>query len=99
MTAWQDQTTPHYDHGYDDNAVYTGGRGGDEYAAAVLRGLRDGQHRAVKTYKIVRFCFDEADPRNKSIIRTGLTLDEAQAHCQRDDTHGDGWFDGYDEET
>jgi hypothetical protein len=32
------------------------------------------------------------------IIETGLTLEEAQAHCQREDTHGDGWFDGYEEE-
>jgi hypothetical protein len=35
---------------------------------------------------------------NREIIKTGLTLEEAQEHCQRDDTHGDGWFDGYDEE-
>jgi hypothetical protein len=28
----------------------------------------------------------------------GLTLDQAQAHCTRDDTHGEGWFHGYEEE-
>jgi len=52
------------------------------------------------TYKIIRFQFQG----DKEVIRTGLTLEEAQAHCQRDDTHGgstdDGsaWFDGYEEE-
>lgn len=47
------------------------------------------------TYKITRFYF-EGDGRRT--IKTGLTLEEAQAHCQREDTHGDGWFDGYYEE-
>ena len=46
------------------------------------------------TYKIIRFYQDRPD----RTIATGLTLEEAQAHCRRDDTHGDGWFDGYDEE-
>ncbi len=47
------------------------------------------------TYKIVRLYQDET---SRNIIARGLTLEEAQAHCQRDDTHGDGWFDGYEEE-
>ena len=46
------------------------------------------------TYKIVRFKFNG----DSEIIATGLTLDEAQTHSQREDTHGDGWFDGYVEE-
>lgn len=50
------------------------------------------------TYKIVRFTQDESDPRNREVLATGLTLKEAQAHCEREDTHGEGWFDGYDEE-
>lgn len=47
-----------------------------------------------KTYKIVRF---RQYGENEVIVR-GLTLEQAQAHCNRDDTHGDGWFDGYQEE-
>jgi len=43
------------------------------------------------TYKIVRHRFDQPN----EVVATGLTLDEAQAHCQDDSTHGDGWFDGY----
>lgn len=54
------------------------------------------------TYKIVRFYRD--DQPSQVIVR-GLTLEQAQAHCQRDDTHGYGadgivaWFDGYDIDT
>lgn len=47
----------------------------------------------METYRIIRFY---ADDRPSEVIDTGLTLDEAQAHCRREDTHGDGWFDGYD---
>jgi hypothetical protein len=46
------------------------------------------------TYTITRFRFKGEN----ETIATGLTLEEAQAHCQRKDTHGDGWFDGYGEE-
>lgn len=48
----------------------------------------------MSTYKIVRFFRDEG-PEDR---QRGLSLDEAQAHCRRDDTHGDGWFDGYTED-
>jgi hypothetical protein len=48
----------------------------------------------METYKIVRMKFDGPS----KVIETGLTLEEAQAHCQRDDTHGEGWFDGYESE-
>lgn len=47
-----------------------------------------------KRYKIVRHRFQG----EKRTIKTGLTLAEAQAWCERDDTHGEGWFDGYTEE-
>ncbi len=45
------------------------------------------------TYEIVRFRFEG----DNEVLETGLTLEEAQEHCRRDDTHGDGWFDGYRE--
>ena len=48
----------------------------------------------METYKIIRFRFNGTN----RTIKTGLTLEEAQEHCQRDDTHGDGWFDGYESE-
>ena len=53
----------------------------------------------MSTYVIKRFRFDGPT----TTIERGLTLEEAQAHCSREDTHGteaDGtaWFDGYDEE-
>ena len=43
-------------------------------------------------YKIIRFRFEG----NNTVVKRGLTLEEAQAHCRRDDTRGDGWFDGYE---
>lgn len=49
----------------------------------------------MKTYKIIRYYRDNF---SKDIIQEGLTLAEAQEHCQREDTKGDGWFDGYSEE-
>jgi hypothetical protein len=45
-------------------------------------------------YKIVRM-FRDID-KDSIVIKRGLSLREAQAHCRREDTHGDGWFDGYD---
>lgn len=48
------------------------------------------------TYKIVRF-FRDPD-RDTEVITRGQTLEQAQEHCSRDDTKGDGWFDGYEAE-
>jgi len=47
-----------------------------------------------KTYKIIRFVYNG----QRHVQQRGLTLQEAKDHCQREDTHGDGWFDGYEEE-
>ena len=42
-------------------------------------------------YKIMLF------RRNKKprVVKRGFTLEEAQAHCRKSTTHGDGWFHGY----
>ena len=45
-----------------------------------------------RLYKIIRFRRDGPN----QVLERGLTLDEAQAHCEREDTHGEGWFDGYE---
>lgn len=45
-----------------------------------------------ETYQIIRFHFNAP----REVVETGLTLDEAQEHCSREDTHGEGWFDGYE---
>ena len=53
----------------------------------------------MKMYKIVRFCFDNNHPDNHKVIKSGLSLEEAREHCQRDDTREEGvWFDGYENE-
>ena len=50
------------------------------------------------TYKIVRFYAPHKNRENE-VRKRGLTLEEAQEHCQREDTHEAGeWFDGYTEE-
>jgi len=46
------------------------------------------------TYRIVRFRFNG----RRKVIKSGLTLAEAQAWCQRPDTKGEGWFDGFERE-
>jgi len=61
-------------------------------------------------YKIIRFYRD--NDRNKRTIETGLTLEEAQAHCRDKETSSStctsstgkrrtrtlgAWFDGYQE--
>tara|TARA_A100001037_G_scaffold305961_1_gene348275 strand:- start:1173 stop:1325 length:153 start_codon:yes stop_codon:yes gene_type:complete len=48
----------------------------------------------METYTVYRYFRDK----EKEVIKTGLTLEEAQEHCQRDDTSGEGWFDGYTKE-
>jgi hypothetical protein len=48
----------------------------------------------METYKIIRFKRDG----DNEVIKEGLSLKEAQEHCQDDDTKGEGWFDGYEKE-
>jgi len=48
----------------------------------------------MQTYRIVRFYLNE----RRRIIYTGLTLEEAQAHCNNHTTRGKDWFDGYERE-
>lgn len=46
-------------------------------------------------YKIIRFYKDPA--KNKKTIKKGLTLLEAQLHCQDSKTRKEGvYFDGYE---
>lgn len=47
------------------------------------------------TYKIIRFRFGKSN----RVIKRGLTLEEAQAHCKNPATKGNGWFDGYEKES
>lgn len=62
----------------------------------------DGAHRTgQKLYKIRRFYRN--DERSGEIVKRGLTLAQAQEHCQDEstharDSHGVVWFDGYEEE-
>lgn len=55
----------------------------------------------MNTFRIVRFHEGDA-PGESKVIETGLTLEEAQAHCNRPDTRGIDesglWFDGYTRE-
>lgn len=50
-------------------------------------------------YKIVRLYTKEIHPRHREVIKTGLTLEQAKKHCNRDNTKKAGvWFDSYTEE-
>ena len=46
------------------------------------------------TYKIIRFRFQGTE----TVVKRGLTLEEAQEHCNDPKTSGDGWFDGWRKE-
>ncbi len=48
------------------------------------------------TYKIVRFYAPHLGNQKRQVIKTGLTLDEAQEHCNDPKTKKEGeWFDGF----
>jgi len=49
----------------------------------------------MKTYKIIRFFYPSTGLENRVILE-GVTLEQAQEHCQDDATKEDGvYFDGY----
>lgn len=54
------------------------------------------------SYRIVRLYRD--DSKKTKTIKRGLTLEKAQTHCRREDTHEKDsqdriiWFDGYEKE-
>ena len=51
-----------------------------------------------KTYSIIRYYAPHLN-REREVIETGLTLEEAQSHCNDPTTREEGqWFDGYTEE-
>ncbi len=47
-------------------------------------------------YYIIRF-YKERHKYSR-VIRRGLTLEQAQAHCRNPSTQNDLWFDGYESE-
>lgn len=47
-------------------------------------------------YRITRF-YAPGSGKSDHTVRTVYTLEEAQAHCQDEATHGVDWFDGYTE--
>jgi hypothetical protein len=49
-----------------------------------------------RCFRIIRFYHPSQNRRSRT-IKTGLTEEQAQAHCHRPDTHKTGvYFDGYD---
>ena len=56
--------------------------------------LKQWLSKSKDSYKIIRF---RLNGKNRT-IKKGLTLKEAQKHCSKESTHGNGWFDGYDKE-
>lgn len=62
-----------------------------------MKGLYEIQqeNNNVEKYQIVRFFRDGGA---REIKETGLSLQEAQAHCNSPESRGDGWFDGYEVE-
>jgi hypothetical protein len=50
----------------------------------------------MKTYKIIRFFRNGTV--SSQVVETGLSLEEAQEHCNNSETSKADWFDGYEEE-
>lgn len=83
--------------GYTGCGYYTGSAEDETGRCWEHIGLDDEEEEET-TYLIRRFTFDRNHADYHRVIATGLTLDEAQAHCNDEATHGAGWFDGYEEE-
>ncbi len=49
-----------------------------------------------KKYKIVRFF--KGKPHKNKVVKSGVSLDEGREHCEREDTRGWNWFDGFMED-
>ena len=49
------------------------------------------------TYEIKRFYAPGVGKENE-VMQTGLTLEEAQDHCQSDDSKCSEWFEGFQKE-
>ena len=47
----------------------------------------------MERYRIVRFFQDN---RERKLIKTNVTLEEAKDHCRLKITEGEGWFDGFE---
>lgn len=71
---------------------------GEQKIALIAIEESENAERKVKmqTYKIIRFYKDIA--KSGQVVATGLTLEEAQDHCNDPDTRGEDWFDGYEKE-
>lgn len=51
----------------------------------------------METYSIIRIYHPDLNRRSR-VIKKGLTLEEAQEHCQDPRTSTDDWFDGFEKE-
>jgi hypothetical protein len=49
------------------------------------------------TYSIIRIYHPDLNKASR-IVKKGLSLEEAQAHCSDPSTATDSWFDGYHRE-
>jgi hypothetical protein len=52
---------------------------------------------STELHYIQRFCFNDSNPHHRKVVRRGLSLAQAQEHCQHPATSSDdgSWFDGY----
>jgi hypothetical protein len=48
------------------------------------------------TYKII--CFYAQRGKESEVVKTGLSLEDAERHCSRKTTSGPGWFHGFERE-